>query len=1114
MSAFETTLTVPLPWLAAQLAELPAAPLRRALVLVAAERQAHAVRRHVAVELQKPEWLTGVRFSRPAAAARDILLRCGHVRLPGWEEVRRLRILQLFESAALAGELRYFNAEQLCSGQGYVDAFARTIGDLEASGLDAALAHSVAQTLEAQEPLAARRLHDVAVVWQAADAGERMLATSAQVLIEAAEVAAACPPRLAPLGRVFALLTASPSTALLRFLRALPDCRIVLQDARPLREGTQRWRPPASRAVAAPHHATASELDLAKRFLFQPPETLTDTQRPRSTGPDGSVDLEEHPSLEEEIEAAATWVTEQIAGGVPAEHIALIVPETDPYAESLTDRLGRLPTGTDPPALQTYVAGGLPLAASAAGRRVLSLLQVLARGLEAEATIRILPALRRGQQGNDASRERLTPSRAAEIVYGAGIVGGSPGDRAGLSEWLPRLQRRRDALRALVDGVVADPETHAQGDALAVDEPEKRLDARVRHEAERWLRDVEPILPAIAALQELGEAVLAGSPLSVLWEELRRFVTRWLRVPPDPPNLLSHLDQSLQAVIIHPVAEAISGPAAIRFLIDTLHRARRPCGRFGEPAIFVGTSAQAAGIPFAAVRVLGLAEGALPHTPHDDPIVPDSLRAYIEALARAQQLEADIVLPRLADRVLDDVHDVFRVLSATTQRLALSAPRQWVDRSEREVSGIMLEVATALGRPGDPAAGEGDVPTAARLRAVYLNCGRAARQRHAHSTPLSPRAALTAGVMNPAGGTSVLPAPAAWVRSDALGIDRLLRLTADLEASAVSSVDGLVAEAWQGVLPLGLVPARPISATALTTLLGCPHRFLLERVLHLSEPAGRPSTDVIAPVVYGSLFHAAAERLFREAGEAICRRQATVDQWVGRARALASEQFEALRHEYPMRGEDGIARERERLLQQIEQLVRYEWQLMPREYLASELPFGEPEAVCLEVDGGALYVRGAIDRIDRLGAAGLSVRDLKTGRVRDFAEDPINAARDLQIGLYVLAVEASGYGGAPVNTAAYVHPSAAQVPDRAFSGSELDLLRRQTRDWLSIARQLLAAGTFPRTPNVEDCTYCPFLPACGEDAHQRSGAKLSALPSDHPLERFARFKRRRREEEV
>jgi hypothetical protein len=258
--------------------------------------------------------------------------------------------------------------------------------------------------------------------------------------------------------------------------------------------------------------------------------------------------------------------------------------------------------------------------------------------------------------------------------------------------------------------------------------------------------------------------------------------------------------------------------------------------------------------------------------------------------------------------------------------------------------------------------------------------------------------------------------------------------------------------------------------------------------------------------VYGALFHAAAERFYHEAGTAVCQRQGSVEHWVVRACAIAEKAFDELRHEYPMRGGDGIARERGRLLRQIEQLVRYEWRLPPREFLASEIPFGAPEPVCLHSETGDLYVRGKIDRIDRIGAQALAVRDLKTGRVRDFGEEPINAGRDLQIGVYVLALEASGYGGAPVGVAAYVHPSALYAPDRRFEGSNVDVLRRHTRAWLGISRQLVSAGLFPRTPNPDDCRNCPFVPACGTNAAQRAARKLSTLAPAHPLEPFARFK--------
>jgi RecB family exonuclease len=1131
VSTFEAVGVPPVAWAAEHLRSLPYRPARRAVVLVAAERQAHALRRHVCIDCGRPRDLAGVLLLRPVELARELLIRAGRVCRPGQEDVRRLRILRLFESGALAGDLRYFNAEQLRSGQGYVDAFASTIADLEASGLQPELMAAISERIAGEDRRSADRLHDVAVTWQAVDTDRGTRVSSAQLLAQAADVVVCHPELAAAFGPVFAVLTASPSAALLRFLRALPGCRMVLQDARPLRSGTQRWRqligagavlPPSRKCVGssptslsggAARHAACrtdtelshrlSELDVVQRFLFALPEVLTDPQRPRSSGPDGTVDLEEFASIEDEIEAAVSWVTEQIATETPLEQIALVVPETDAYAPLLIDRLGRLAHGPEQSPIRTYVAGGLRLSAFPAGMRLLAVLQAVARGLEAEATIRVLPALRRGAGDRSEGPGRLSPSRAAEIIYSAGILGGTPGDPAGVAEWVPRLTHRRDALRALLEG--AEDASQQSGERAVP------LNSRDRIAAERWLRDVEPILPAISELQGLAEDVVAGAPLSTLWDVFRRFGERWLRVPPLPPNVLDFIGDRLQPILDDAAAQDITGSSAVRFLMDVLRSERRPTARFGEPCVFIGTPSKAGGLPFAAVRVLGLAEGALPHTPHDDPIVPDGLRQQVEQRARELHV-ADVVVPRLADHVLDDMHDVFRVISGVRGRLALSAPRQWIDRSEREVSGIMLEVATALGRPGATPTDEGDVPTASRLRSVYLNAGREARWRYTAEHPLWPRAGLMVVSSWPAtrdAGTIAVPAD--WMRDGALAIDQLWERLSAAEAASFSSMDGIITGMWATTTASGLHPQYPISASGLNVLLRCPHRFLLERVLHLKEPTTAPSADLIDPAVYGSLFHAAAERFYRESGAALCRREGTLEQWVARARAIAEEAFDELRHEYPMRGEDGIARERDRLLRQIEQMVQYEWELPAREFLESELSFGEPEAVRLALAAGDLYVRGKIDRVDRVGARALAIRDLKTGRVRDFGEERINAGRDLQIGLYVLALEASGYGGAPVGVAAYVHPSAAREPDRAFEGPSVEVLRRHIREWLTLARQLLKDGLFPRTPNPDDCKYCPFVPACGDGARERVALKLSNLPAADPLEPFARFKRQESE---
>jgi RecB family exonuclease len=336
-----------------------------------------------------------------------------------------------------------------------------------------------------------------------------------------------------------------------------------------------------------------------------------------------------------------------------------------------------------------------------------------------------------------------------------------------------------------------------------------------------------------------------------------------------------------------------------------------------------------------------------------------------------------------------------------------------------------------------------------------------------------------------------------------IDIARLHQLVEASEDRELSALDGVIAQTWKGFGPPGLGD-KPLSASALNILLSCPHRFMLERLVRLAPPITRPSTDTIDPISYGSLFHAAVERFLREAGQSLCGRVGTLDEWVARAKVIAAEELDQLLHVYPLRGGDAIERERLRLLRQIERLVEYEWAKPQREFVATELSFGEPHPVRLGAEDAALAVRGAIDRVDRLDAASLAVRDIKTGRLYDLTDDPINPARDLQIGLYTLALEAGG--PERVTEATYVHPSSVHEQERSFTAGDLDRLREHTHAWLRTAHEILVAGIFVRTPNSDDCRFCPFVPACGAGAQQLVAAKLSSLPQTHPLARFVRLK--------
>lgn len=1107
MNTVDTTFQPPLLWVAEQLGRISRAGVRRAVVLVASERHAHALRRYLCVERRAPDLAAGVLFMRAATLANEILIAAGSSPPPIAEggQRRRLRLLELFLSSALDRRLRYFDSQQLRSSLGYATAFARAIHDLEASQLNAEQLLSLVPALEADDESDARRLHDVALAWRQADGDPNAPWSSDRVLMAAADLLRDDPEPATAFGPVLAVLTNSPSMTFVDFLDALPDCSVVLQDARPWRTHAQRWRDRI--ALALPEEPASDsgeprELDILQRFLFELPEVLTDATRLRSCQPDDSVSIEQYASVDEEVEAAASWVAEQVAEGVALERIALVVAEPAAYIPLLVDRLARLRTGEG--GIPVHVAGGVPLGSTVPGKRLLRVLTALAASLSAETVIGLLPLLRRRGQSSEPVEGRVTPSAAADAVFAAGIVGGSARSPAGITEWVPRLRAYAEKAS----------EAKALADAMEEAPPENgllRRQVKMRGDAaQRWLRLIEPLLPAVEALQDLGERVARNATLADLWPPFADFCQEYVALPPEPPGLLPALRARLASVVSDPSSRGIDGRNALDVLAAIVAEESHSLRRFGSPAVFLGAPAQAAGLPFDAVRVLGLAEGGLPGSVHDDPIVPDRLRARIEAAARER--DDDVVVPRLSDLVLDEIHDIFRVIQAPTRALALSMPRQWTDRGEREVSGVLLEAATALGR-GSAIDGEGDVPTASRLRAAYFECDVRRRQAARSSMQATPKTTLDRVAGGERAADRRLSVPSGWDAGVGVQLSRTIELMRRDLVVALKVDGGLLGSEWARVDAPGL-GRKPISATTMTLLLNCPHRFLLERVLHRRPPSPAPSIDRIDPATYGQLFHAAAQRFFQEHGEALCRRETPAEELIAQAREIGASELAAARERLSLRGEDTIEREQERLLRQLEWMVRDEWQRPKREFVAAESSFGEQGGIRLLAGDVEMRVWGAIDRIDRPGPGELSVRDLKTGMVRDLNDEQINPARDLQLGLYVLALEQTAGeqgSGERVVEAAYVHPSVTGDTDRTFTGPALERLRGHTAEWIEVAESLLRTGNLVHTPNADDCRQCPFVTACGEDAHRRTAGDLQRLPAAHELERFARLKAQLRE---
>ena len=419
------------------------------------------------------------------------------------------------------------------------------------------------------------RLRDLVALWRAADADAGESVTAARALRQAAEALEADPSAWPFDGPTHVLVGDESGAALARFVCAIPDAKLLFLDARPLREDwltrvRELFADRYAAPAAAPEGEPATERDLLAQHLFAEPGA--------SRGRDGTVELEEHAGVESEVEAAADWVARRVIAGVPLEQIAVLAPAADPLLGLVVDRLARLP---EP--VPVHVAGGLPFAARAGGARVIALVGALQEHLGIEQFAAVLPTLK--APGDKSTH--LYKREADKLATSLGTVGGHAGHPAGALEWEERLAARTDDENAL------------------------------------------RVLPAVRALCELARAVQRDAPLAELANSLVAFVQNHLRAPFDGVPAHKLLEAALGDIA---PASAFTGREALDWIAQALLSVRVPVGRFGEPAVYLGTLHSAVALPFASVRIVGLAEGTIPSAPREDPVLRSALR---ERMGRA-----------------------------------------------------------------------------------------------------------------------------------------------------------------------------------------------------------------------------------------------------------------------------------------------------------------------------------------------------------------------------------------------------------------------------------------------------------------------------------------------
>ena len=318
----------------------------------------------------------------------------------------------------------------------------------------------------------------------------------------------------------------------------------------------------------------------------------------------------------------------------------------------------------------------------------------------------------------------------------------------------------------------------------------------------------------------------------------------------------------------------------------------------------------------------------------------------------------------------------------------------------------------------------------------------------------------------------------------------------------------------------GRYPDRTIfSANRLNAFGQCPWGYFATYVLRLA-PLGEPQRR-LEPKTRGMFCHDVLFELMRRLAE-----QSGGPVRLGRidedelARALdaaiaaEAEAVEARRPPYPALWRLQLRQMRRDLWNYLRS-ARGQGELEP-ESLRFELAFGQEldereahdprsteQPVTVDTPGGAIRLRGRIDRIDRVrlgGVAGLLVVDYKTGRLpspRDLLE-----GRNLQMPLYAAAAEAilaeTCVGGAfhriGATKASHERYFAAIKPSGGGYRPDDSYAARRKAALATVARFVaqMAAGRFDALP-TDDCpSYCPFRQICH---HAPARAERKVRPS-------------------
>jgi CRISPR/Cas system-associated exonuclease Cas4 (RecB family) len=967
-------------------------PLTPATVVVPSAHSGEVIFRNIALKHQNTGVLFGARFiTLPGLIGEIRALQGLDPHLDSGYHLRfRLRSIFLNSSGlpsglpsglSSGGGLRYFDAEQLGEGNGYAEAFARTLTELD-------LATPDPQSLTTQKKTAS---------------GDRI---ADLVKIRECAFPEGTPPSLGQaLRELTGLLKSSsaPHALAKKLQKALGSVHFLTTGFEPaLASGFSEALVGACAGSSIIPISTAPTLEAGLSHIAAP-EAL----------------LEEWAGVEGERRSTLAWITEQCqrSGDATNPDIAVLAPagELPALRRYLTYEL---------PESFLFSPGGTPATETPEGVRLLALLDALDDNLSCETLIHVLPHLKAELPEGVFPFSR---NKWISAIHSTGTLG--------RTDWTARLP-------------VREPKTL-------------------------------PYQPALKAVVALWQGVEQNAALAAITEGFSEFCEAHLKRPVEGYSLSARLRETLAEISGNAAAKSIRGRDAIELIRMNLESLTVNESRLAEARVFLGTPEQAAGLPFRAVRWVGLVEGSFPSTPREDAILPDEHR---KALG----------LPGLhtsRTRIERQRHALLSVLAFQPEALAFSCSRENEGGSERAHSSLFVDIQSALPK------GKESLRNALRKN---LHQNRERLQELRKTNPRTRRDHVAA--LRKAGLEKTFqPLPKSWPdfgeHSPAFELEGRLQGLSKKKNPGSFEAEDLVSPSIPAPMP-GLDPAKPLHPSTIGALLECPHRFFLKECLGWSEPDALLERGELPAFTRGHIVHRALERLYLKHDAAAVRSMKPGE--------LEREVDILIRDFFDRFGETAFLdhpdqKENElRALQDAALVALKVDQQAPIERVEPEVKI---EAVLRLRNQGALHIKGSTDRVDRMiSAKGRAPKfqliDYKTGRGKN--EDHFLPHYDIQLVVYALSLVSMGrFQERELEALEFRYPENPRHPKREYTGPRLDALIAAGKEWLALIHDILDQRFFTRTTDPENCRYCDFRVICGTKGHEETRKKLET--SAHPV---------------